>query len=103
MAEDVADAVGDVIDVEPTVATTEVVEPETLYKVTVTSKFQVPGPKEEVEPRLLEKAVWEAMPAGYIGGDLFVRYPRGATSFNVNIKVERLGEGVVEGEVIEGS
>ena len=71
----------------------------TTYDVVVTTKFQVTGPSADQipDPRMLERALWEAMPAGYIGGELFVKFPTGARNFNVQIKANEAPE--VEAEV----
>jgi len=88
----------EVIDIEPISAETIPEAPAEdiqLYTVKVVTTFKVSGPKEDIEPRALERAVWESMPAGYIGGDLFVRYPKGAHDFNVKIEVEKMEEAKV--------
>jgi len=81
----------------------------TTYDVTVTTKFQVTGPSADQipDPRMLEKALWESMPAGYIGGELFVKFPTGSRNFNVQIKateaaLEAASEPVAETREEEG-
>jgi hypothetical protein len=59
-----------------------------IYDVTVVTHFQVLGPSEVPDMKILERALWEAMPAGNIGGDFFVKFPRSARNFNVEIKAE---------------
>jgi len=82
---------GEVIDVVPEKAETVEVPPADDYDVTVTVKFVLRGPRlkdPSTQMRLLERAIWEAMPGGNIGADTFVKMPTGAHDFNVSIKAE---------------
>ncbi|MGH9425596.1 MAG: hypothetical protein ACRD2L_04725 [Terriglobia bacterium] len=92
----------EVIDAEVLSAETVVPEPKpeqlklAVYDVTVVTKFQITGPAEVPDPRMLERALWESMPAGYIGGELFVKFPPGARNFNVKIEAIKSDEPVPE-------
>jgi hypothetical protein len=93
-AAEVVDASSAVIDAEvvsaESIPVREMEENVKTYNVEVTTKFQVTGPTEipNGDMKLLERAIWESMPAGFIGGELFVKFPATARNFNVNIKAE---------------
>ena len=74
------------------------------YRVKVTTHFTLKAPIVTGEEafKALSHLVWENMPAGNIGENFFVQFPRGFKDLNVQVDVEKLADVEQrEAEVVE--